>query len=163
MIGLSIQKSAYFDEHWGDGWPSLENIKYRLIDVSGRSKFFEKGLDGGSFFIETSGSAERAQRDGAVFKAGLYVHMHPLHGVKLQHSMSSNRISRTSHHSKGDFSRLRDFVRSFHDTPLSLGLFIPFEPGWRAVEEFIRTEGKLPTAISWLADDDLPPETFPLP
>jgi hypothetical protein len=60
-------------------------------------------------------------------------------------------------------SRLGEFVRSFHDTPLSLGLFIPFEKGWLAIKEFMLNEGELPTSIEWVASDDLPPETFPDP
>jgi hypothetical protein len=65
--------------------------------------------------------------------------------------------------SKSDLKRLRELVRSTHDTPLPVGLFIPFEQAWKAVKEFIETEGKLPTSIEWIANRDLPPNTFPDP
>jgi hypothetical protein len=65
--------------------------------------------------------------------------------------------------SKGDLSRIRELVRSFHNTPLPVGLFIPFESAWKAVKEFIETDGALPKSIEWIANSDLPPNTFPDP
>jgi hypothetical protein len=65
--------------------------------------------------------------------------------------------------SKGDMSRLRELVRSTHDTPLPVGLFIPFEQAWKAVKEFIETDGALPKSIEWVANRDLPENTFPDP
>jgi hypothetical protein len=50
-----------------------------------------------------------------------------------------------------------------HETPLSVGLFIPFPTTWRAVKEFMETDGELPASIEWIAVADLPPETFPVP
>jgi Immunity protein Imm1 len=35
-------------------------------------------------------------------------------------------------------------VVSTHDTPLPIGLFVPFETAWEAVKEFIETDGELP-------------------
>jgi hypothetical protein len=63
--------------------------------------------------------------------------------------------------SRGDLTRLGEFVRTLHDDRLSVGLFIPFEQAWNAVKEFIETDGALPTCIAWIASRDLPPETFP--
>ena len=40
---------------------------------------------------------------------------------------------------------------SLHGDPYSLGLFIPFEAAFKAVKEFIETDGELPTSIEWLA------------
>ncbi|OJU25574.1 MAG: hypothetical protein BGN91_10920 [Nitrobacter sp. 62-13] len=68
-----------------------------------------------------------------------------------------------SYVAKGDLSRLGEFVRSLHGTPLSVGLFVPFPVAWKAVKEFIETDGELPTSIEWIASSDLPPETFPDP
>ena len=50
-----------------------------------------------------------------------------------------------------------------HDTVLPVGLFIPFKKAWIAVKEFIETDGKLPRSIEWIANRDLPPNTFPDP
>jgi hypothetical protein len=63
--------------------------------------------------------------------------------------------------SRGDLTRLREFVRSEHDTPLPVGLFIPFEKAWSGVKEFLETDGELPKSIAWIANADLPPNTFP--
>lgn len=68
-----------------------------------------------------------------------------------------------TYNSKGDLRRLGEFVRSLHGTPLSVGLFVPFPVAWKAVKEFIETDGELPTSIEWIASRDLPPETFPDP
>jgi hypothetical protein len=65
--------------------------------------------------------------------------------------------------SKGDMNRLRELIRSTHDTPLPVGLFIPFEAAWMAVKEFIETDGALPKSIEWVANRDLPENTFPDP
>jgi Immunity protein Imm1 len=65
--------------------------------------------------------------------------------------------------SRGDLSRLRDLVRTTHDDPLPIGLFIPFGKAWSAVKEFLETDGALPRSIEWIANRDLPPNTFPDP
>jgi hypothetical protein len=43
----------------------------------------------------------------------------------------------------------------------NIGLFVPFESAWRAVKDFIESDGELPTSIEWIASRDLPPGTFP--
>ena len=65
--------------------------------------------------------------------------------------------------SKGDMSRLQEWVRNLHQTPLPVGLFIPFPKAYEAVKEFIETDGQLPKCIEWVANKDLPPGTFPDP
>ncbi len=50
-----------------------------------------------------------------------------------------------------------------HGTPLPVGLFIPYATAWKAVKEFIETDGKLPKNIEWIANRDLPENTFPDP
>jgi hypothetical protein len=85
-------------------------------------------------------------------------------GVTLLYRKWDGRIRRKqTYNSKGDLRRLGEFVRSLHGDPLSVGLFVPFPVAWKAVKEFIETDGELPTSIEWIADSDLPPETFPDP
>jgi hypothetical protein len=86
----------------------------------------------------------------------------PEHGVLLIYSKWGGGLKQT-YSSKGDFARLRERVRSMHDTVLPVGLFIPFDKAWTAVKEFIETDGKLPKSIEWIANRDLPPNTFPDP
>ncbi len=54
-------------------------------------------------------------------------------------------------------------MRSTHDDPLAIGLFIPFAPAYQAVKEFIESDGEPPKSIEWIANKDLPPNTFPEP
>ncbi len=65
--------------------------------------------------------------------------------------------------SKGDMSRLKEWVRNLHNDPLPVGLFIPFHKAYEALTEFIETDGQLPKSIEWMASNDLPPDTFPDP
>ena len=84
---------------------------------------------------------------------------HPDHGVLLIYEkVGGGHMEGLG--SKGDMSRIREWVRSLHDTPLPVGLFVPFSVAWKAVKEFMETEGKLPTSIEWVKGSDLPPGTF---
>ena len=65
--------------------------------------------------------------------------------------------------SKENMTRIREWVRSTHGDPLPIGLFIPFAPAYQAVKEFIETDGELPKSIEWIANKDLPPNTFAEP
>jgi hypothetical protein len=62
-----------------------------------------------------------------------------------------------------DLSRLGEHTRTLHDDPVPVGLFIPFEKAFEGVKEFIETDGALPQCIEWIANSDLPPNTFPPP
>ena len=94
----------------------------------------------------------------------LFMFGNPNHGVFLQYSKWDGRIKKKDTYcSKGELNRIREFVRSLHGTPLSVGLFIPFAEAWKAVKEFIETEAELPKSIQWIASRDLPRETFPDP
>jgi hypothetical protein len=71
--------------------------------------------------------------------------------------------NKLTYFSKGDLSRILEHIRSVHDLPLPLGLFIPFEQAWTAVEEFVETDGELPKGIAWISEKDLPSQAFPKP
>jgi len=156
---------SYFDDHWGDGWPDLAGLEACLTNPDRRLRYFKRHRDGGgSFFIEGLYGTENLDPQRGQVEASLYMDMHPDYGVKLQYSKWDGRIQQVAtFHSKGDLSRLKKFFRTGHGTPLSLGLFIPFEPGWKAVREFIERDGELPTAIAWISSKDLSPDVFPLP
>jgi hypothetical protein len=64
---------------------------------------------------------------------------------------------------KGDLRRLKEYVRTLHGTPLPVGLFVPFPAAWKAVKEFMQTDGALPASIEWIASDELPSDAFPDP
>jgi hypothetical protein len=65
--------------------------------------------------------------------------------------------------SEGDLRRLGRFMYSLQGDPYSLGLYIPFEEAFKAVKEFIESDGELPTSIGWISGEGLPPEPTWLP
>jgi len=162
IVGI-LRKEASFDTHWGDGWPDVKTVEYCLCDPQRRAQYFADGYDGGCFAIE--GYEDEKLVPISPYKgAVLYMHMNPEHGIKLQHSCWDRRVGRRdTYHSRGNLSRLKEFVRSFHGTPLSVGLFVPFDVGCRAVKEFMETNGELPRSISWVSETDLPVGVFPDP
>lgn len=157
-----MRKDAAFDAHWGNGWPELSQIEPLFLDPVARAQYFAKGRDGGNFSVEGLYGTEGLPIRGGLVSATLFLHMSPQYGVTLQYTKWDGRIQKqSSYNSKGNLGRLNEFVWSFHGTPLSVGLFVPFEDGWRAVKEFIQAEGELPKSIVWVSGNDLPPETFP--
>jgi len=159
-----IKKEAAFDDHWGSGWPDIGVVEQRLSDPEKLAQMFAKGRDGGCFSIKWIYDKNNAEPQSELVAATLYMHMNSEHGIKLQYSRWDGRIGeKKTYHSKGDLTRLKHFVRSFHRTPLSIGLFVPFEIGRKAVKEFLETDGDLPRSIDWVPEDGLPSEVFPLP
>jgi hypothetical protein len=159
-----IKKEAAFDDHWGDGWPDISAVEQGLSDPEKLARLFARGRDGGCFSIEWIYNKTNSAPQSELVGATLYMHMNPDHGIKLQYSKWDGRVGeKKTYHSKGDLAQLKQFVRSFHRTPLSIGLFVPFEMGRKAVKEFLETEGALPRSIDWVSDDELPSGVFPLP
>jgi len=85
---------------------------------------------------------------------------HPDLGVLLIYSKWGGGV-KEMYSSKGDLARLRKWVRSKQGTLLPVGLFIPHGTAWKAVKEFMETDGELPTSIEWVANRHLPQGTFP--
>lgn len=157
-----MRKEASFDDHRGDGWPDPSHVKACLLDPKLRSDMFAKGRDGGNFSIDGLYGTLGLPARGGLICVALYMYMNPEHGVTLQYSKWDGRIQKKETlYSYGDLKQVRRFVRSLHGTPLSLGLFIPFEQGTLAVTQYLESEGELPTAIGWIRGTDLPLGTFP--
>jgi hypothetical protein len=66
-------------------------------------------------------------------------------------------------YSKGDLTKLHEWVKTMHGDLMPVGLFIPFEMAWKAVKEFMESNGALPRSIAWVVGRDLPPDAFPDP
>jgi hypothetical protein len=157
-----MEKSAYFASRPSTGWPSPNELARYFLAPPGQRWFFETGNDGASFTGEgVDGAAHLAANRGRV-DVRLTMWGHLEHGVLLMYEKRGGGHKETFS-SKGDLRRLGELVRSLHDTPLPVGLFIPFETAWKAVKEFIETDGALPKSIEWIANRDLPPNTFPDP
>jgi hypothetical protein len=128
----------------------------------GRRWFFETENDSACLAAEGVDGTEHLEADKGRIDVDLDMWGNPEHCVLLIYSKWGGGLKQT-YSSKGDFARLRERVRSMHDTVLPVGLFIPFDKAWTAVKEFIETDGKLPKSIEWIANRDLPPNTFPDP
>jgi hypothetical protein len=159
---LSMKKSAYFDSHWGSGWPAIQWLEPYFLAPPGKRWFFATGNDSAGFDLEgVDGTGHLPANKGRI-DIRLSMWGHPSLGVFLMYEKSGGGY-RDTFSSRGDLTKLNEWVRSTHDTPLPVGLFIPYEQAWQAVKEFIETEGKRPTSIAWIANRDLPPNTFPDP
>jgi len=156
-------KTTYFDVFERSGWPEPGQLAPFFLAPKGNEWSYHGGndswgLDGqGLYGTENLARADRVN-------VHLYMIGNPVHGVYLQYDKWDGRTKKKeSYVCKGDLGRLREFVRSLHGTPLSVGLFIPFAEAWNAIREFIETDGELPKSIEWVASRDLPAEAFPDP
>ncbi len=158
-----MKKSVYFDKFRGEFWPSPDDLYPYFSDPSGKNWFHENGgNDSASIdLLGVNGTGHLPEGEG---RRDIYLNIwgYPGLGVLLIYELSGKVPVRTWN-SKGDMTRIREFVRSTHDTPLPAGLFIPFAEAFKAVKEFMETEGALPKSIEWVRDVDLPENSFPDP
>jgi hypothetical protein len=157
-----MTKSSYFASRMTEGWPRPEDIEHYFLASPGKRWFFETGNDSGGFSAEGIDGTEHLGTNEGRIDIRLQMWGNPDHGVLLIYYKWGGGHKETFS-SKGDLSRLRDLVRTTHDDPLPIGLFIPFRNAWSAVKEFLETDGALPRSIEWIANRDLPLNTFPDP
>jgi Immunity protein Imm1 len=158
-----MKKSALFDKHWGRGWPNLKKLEPYFLDVPEQRWPFVGRSDSADLTLEGVEGSEHLPPGKGRIDIRLMMWGHPKHGVLLIYEKRGGGY-RDVFSSKGDLTRLGELIRSTHDTPLPVGLFIPFDVAWQAVKEFIETEGAaLPKSIEWIANRDLPANTFPDP
>jgi hypothetical protein len=158
-----MKKNIYFDTFDGAGWPKPEQLKRYFLAPKGKEWSYRGGNDSWGLGAEGLEGTENLDKADQV-NVQLYMTGNPDLGVSLVYSKWDGRIRRRdSFSSKGNLSRLHEFVRSRHGTPLSIGLFVPFRDAWKAVKEFIETDGHLPKSIEWIDNKDLPSGTFPDP
>lgn len=156
-------KETYFDVFDGPGWPQARELERYFIASRGHEWSYKGGNDSWGLDVDGLEDTEHLSEQQRV-NVHLYMTGHPEHGVYLYYRKWDGRIQRPfGYHSKGDLARLRDYVRTMHEVPLPIGLFIPFAAAWPAVKEFIETDGALPTSIAWIASADLPADAFPEP
>jgi hypothetical protein len=157
-----VRKSTYFDSQDHDGWPDPQALKHYFVAPPGEEWFHTHGNDTAGLTAEgLYGTEQRAPgRDRTDLDLDLYGI--PGLGVLLIYHKYGGGYAE-AYTSKGDLSRLQEWVRNLHNDPLPVGLFIPFADAYEAVKDFIETDGQLPKSIEWVANKDLPPGTFPDP
>jgi len=157
-----MRKRAYFDVFDGRGWPSPKDLERYFLAPPGQRWTFDGGNDNWGLTAEGVDGTEHLEINKGRIDIDLEMWGHPDFGVLLIYSKWGGGLKQM-YSSKGDLRRLREWVRSLHDTPFPVGLFIPFDKAWKAVKEFIETEGDLPKSIEWIANRDLPSNIFPDP
>jgi hypothetical protein len=155
-------KRTYFDVFDGRGWPTPSQLEHYFLAPPGQRWTFETGNDSWALRWDGAEGTEHLEMGKGRIYLNLEMWGHPDLGVLIIYSKWGGGHQQT-YTSKGDLSRLQELVRSAHDTPLPVGLFIPYETAWKAVKEFIGTDGTLPASIEWVANRDLPENTFPDP
>lgn len=159
-----MKKDIYFDEFNGPGWPELRLLEPFFLAPKGNEWSYAGGNDSWGIDVEGLYGTEHLTPMTGRVDVHLYMMGNPQYGVCLIYDKWDGRIGRGfSYSSKGDLSRLREYVRTRHGTLLPVGLFIPFPTAWKAVKEFMETDGELPQGIEWIAGEDLPPDVFPDP
>jgi hypothetical protein len=156
-----MKKSTYFDTYVGQGWPDPSWLAPYFLTNSGRRTAFDDDTDSWALRVDgLEGTDQLPQFNGRVDLV-LTVVGNIDHGVLLCHQKwGPNGIG---HYSKGDLSRLREYVETKHGDLKPVAFFIPFEDAWKAVKEFMEKDGALPKSIPWIAAPDIPPGTFPGP
>jgi hypothetical protein len=158
-----MNKDIYFDKFFGPGWPHLAELApYFASPPLGRGWFYDTGNDGASLTISGLEGTEHLPMGRGRVYVRLTLDGHPKQGVLLSYAKKGGGDN-VGFFSKGDLTRIGEWVRSLHDTPLPIGLFVPFDQAWLAVKEFMETEGQLPTSIEWVSSNELPDNTFPEP
>ena len=158
-----MKKDIYFDNFFGPGWPSVNDLKPYFLAPRGKEWFYTGGNDSGGIYLRGLDGTEHLPYGRGQKCIELSTWGNPELGVLLQYAGFGGGVARQDWFSNGDMRKIRQWVRSLHGDPLPVGLFIPFDRAWLAVKEFMETEGQLPTSIAWVKSDDLPDNTFPDP
>jgi Immunity protein Imm1 len=154
-----MYKRVYFDKFDRSGWPEIQDLEPYFKGLNGEGWFFATGNDGGALYIEgAQGSASLDEGKGRI-DIQLMMWGNPDHGVLLMYHKYGGGYGEL-YSSKGDMSRIREWVRTLHNDARPVGLYIPFAQAWKAVKEFMETDGELPKSIEWVKNADLPDNTF---
>ena len=156
-----MKKESYFHNVHRKSWPSLKELEPYFASA-GSGWFHDTGNDSAGFDAKGIDGTAHLPEGGGRIDVDLSMWGIPECGVLLTYKKVGGGFGET-YCSKGDLTRLRTWVRTRHDDPMPVGLFIPFPKAWLAVKEFIETDGQLPRSIEWVRSADLPPDTFPDP
>lgn len=157
-----MRKRTYFDPLPREGWPDPKELEPYFLAPPGQEWSYAGRNDSWGLSAEGLYGTEGMQKLKEQVEVHLSMWGHREHGVLIIYQKYGGGY-REAFTSKGDMSRLHEMVRTTHGDPMPIGLYIPFAEAWKAVKEFIETNGELPKSIEWVANKDLPPNTFPDP
>ena len=157
-----MSKFCDFGEIREWSWPQPHVLERDFFAPTGKEWLQNPENDGAVFEFQGAHGSEHLPAGEGLINIHLQIWGKPNLGVLLVYSRLGGKYA-DMFSSKGDMSRIREWVRSTHNDPLPIGLFIPFAPAYQAVKEFIESDGALPKSIEWIANKDLPPNTFPEP
>ncbi|MGP9811875.1 hypothetical protein ACTZWT_10220 [Rhodopseudomonas sp. NSM] len=162
-LASEMRKRTSSDRFPWDGWPSLTELEPLFLAPDDQRWPYWKGYDEWALYIEgldgTDGLPDVDQGKVYLTMTGT-----PDFGVMLSYEKWDGRTMQSQDcFSKGDMSRIREWLRTLHDDLRPIGLFIPYAQAWPAVKEFMERDGELPTSIEWVDAEALPPNTFRFP
>lgn len=157
-----MRKTTYFEPLPFEGWPDPKELEPFFLAAPGHEWSYAGGNDNWGLSVEGLYGTEALAAHKDRVDAHLNMWGLPDLGVLVIYEKFGGGY-RDAFTSKGDMGRLREIVRTLQGDPMPIGLFIPFAEAWKAVKEFIETDGELPKSIAWVANKDLPPGTFPDP
>ena len=158
-----MRKRNSSDRFPWQGWPSLAELEPMFLGPDPQNLSYWRDSDEWALHVEglygTYGLPEADQLTVHLTMTGT-----PDFGVMLYYQKWDGRIrQRLDCYSKGDMSRVREWLRTLQVDLRPIGLFIPYTQAWKAVKEFMERHGELPTGIEWVDAEDLPPNTFRFP
>jgi immunity protein Imm1 of predicted polymorphic toxin system len=156
---MAMKKYTEFDTYSGEGWPDLNWLEPYFLAPPGKQWFYDNS-DSGGLYAKGVGGTEHLEPYRGRIDLSLDMIGNPQLGLFLMY----RRVGGGPRHtffSKGDVRRLHEWVRNMRGDQMPIGLFIPFDVAWKAVKEFIETDGQLPKSIEWFRNEDLPPGVWP--
>jgi hypothetical protein len=146
----------------GPGWPRPEQLEHYFLGPLEQRWPFENGQDCLGFSALGADGTEQLPEGKGRIDIRLTMVGNLDHGVLL-HYRKAGGARDESYYSRVDLGRLREWVKTKDGDLMPIGFFIPYEMAWKAVKEFIETDGTLPTSIAWIAGRDIPDYAFPDP
>ena len=157
-----MNKRPHFAPFQGQGWPTEGWLERYFLTAAGHRDFFASGNDSWGLKAEGVDGTDNLPHLKGRVDVDLTIQGHPDLGI-LFFYMKIGRRPVEKYYSKGDLTRLHQWVTTAHGDRMPVGLFIPFETAWKAIKEFMERDAALPKSIEWIASKDLPAGTFPPP
>ncbi len=155
-----MNKRVYFDVFDGRGWPTPEELKPYFLGTPQQPSSFESENDCWGLTLEgAQGTGHLPEGKGRI-DIHLTMVGNANQGILLNYRKWGGGC-RDTFYSKGDLTRLQEWVETKDGDLMPVGLFIPRAAAWKAVEEFMKRAGELPDSIEWVVDSDIPAEAFP--